>query len=46
MLLAQKLLQVGQSEAVLNYLNVCAQFDYPVGEAYTDEEKTQVLRLN
>ncbi|MBC7926086.1 MAG: hypothetical protein H7039_10565 [Bryobacteraceae bacterium] len=37
MLLAQQLLQKGQAEAVLAYIEVCAQFEYPTGEEYTDE---------
>jgi hypothetical protein len=39
MLLAQELLRVGQSAPVLAYLDVCAQFDYPGGEEYTDVGK-------
>jgi hypothetical protein len=37
MLLAKKLLHAGQSAPVLAYLEVCAQFEYPGGEEYTDE---------
>ena len=36
MLLAKKLLQAGQSAAVLEYLGVCAQFEYPGSREYTD----------
>jgi hypothetical protein len=36
MLLAQQLFEVGQSAAVVNYLDVCAQFEYSGGEEYTD----------
>jgi hypothetical protein len=37
MLLAKRLLRAGQSASVLAYLDVCAQFEYPGGEEYTDE---------
>jgi hypothetical protein len=37
MLLAKKLLHAGQAAPVLAYLEVCAQFEYPGGEEYTDE---------
>jgi hypothetical protein len=37
MLLAKRLFQAGQSAPVLAYLEVCAQFEYPGGEDYTDE---------
>jgi hypothetical protein len=37
MLLAQKLLQVGQIGPVLAYLEECSRFEYPGGEARTDE---------
>ncbi|HXJ41315.1 MAG TPA: hypothetical protein VNH18_18685 [Bryobacteraceae bacterium] len=37
MLLAVRLLRAGQSAPVLAYLEVCAQFEYPGGEEYTDE---------
>jgi hypothetical protein len=37
MLLAKRLFQAGQSARVLAYLAVCAQFEYPGGEEYTDE---------
>jgi hypothetical protein len=37
MLLAKRLFQAGQSAPVLAYLEVCAQFEYPGGEEYTDE---------
>lgn len=36
MLLAKKLLQAGQSTAVLEYLGVCVQFEYPGSREYTD----------
>jgi hypothetical protein len=37
MLLAQQLFKVGGVAAVVDYLDVCAQFEYPGGEEYTDE---------
>jgi hypothetical protein len=37
MLLAKELLQLGRSAPVLAYLDICAQFEYPGGEEYTDE---------
>ena len=39
MLLAKELLQVGQSAPVLAYLDICAQFEYPGSEEYTDVGK-------
>ena len=36
MLLAQQWFIVGQVAAVVDYLDVCAQFEYPGGEEYTD----------
>lgn len=36
MLLAEQLFKTGQVAAVVDYLDVCAQFDYPGGEEYTD----------
>jgi len=36
MLLAKQLYKVGQVAAVVDYLDVCAQFEYPGGEEYTD----------
>jgi hypothetical protein len=39
MLLAQKLLRARQSAPVFAYLDICAQFEYPGGEEYTDEGK-------
>ncbi len=37
LMLASKLLHAGQSAPVIAYLEVCAQFEYPGGEEYTDE---------
>ena len=37
MLLAKELLQAGQSVPVLAYLDICAQYEYPGGEVYTDD---------
>lgn len=39
MLLAKKLFQAGQSAAVLEYLGVCVQFEYPGSQEYTDHAR-------
>ena len=37
MLLAEQLFKAGQLPAVVAYLDVCAQFEYPGSEEHTDE---------